>query len=225
MKIHDLPADERPVEKCLFGGPGVLSNAELLALVIHAGTAERSAVALAEELLGKLDGGLRGLAGASPRELMEMKGIGKVRACSLAAAAELGRRLSRPDMTKGYVIGGADDAASLLMEDLRFERKEHFKCILLDTKGRVISVEDISTGDLSTTPVHPREVFSPAVRKSAASVICIHNHPSGDPTPSGEDIATTERLCRAGSLLGIKVLDHVVIGDGRYSSLMSEGYL
>ena len=225
MKINGLPADERPVEKCLFGGPGVLSNAELLALVIHAGTPERSAIVLAEELLGRLDGGLRGLAGASPQELMEIKGIGKVKACSLAAAAELGRRLSRPDTANGYVIKGADDVASLLMEEMRYERKEHFKCVLLDTKGRVITVEDVSTGDLSATPVHPREVFSPAVRKSAASVICVHNHPSGDPRPSREDIATTERLLEAGSLLGIRVLDHVVIGDGRYASMLSEGYL
>ena len=225
MKINGLPADERPVEKCLFGGPGVLSNAELLALVIHAGTPERSALALAEELLGKLDGGLRGLAAASPQELMETKGIGKVKACSLAACAELGRRLSRPDTANGYVIKGADDVASLLMEEMRSERKEHFKCVLLDTKGRVITVENVSTGDLSTTPVHPREVFSPAVRKSAASVICVHNHPSGDPRPSGEDIATTERLIQAGSLLGIRVLDHVVIGDGRYASMLNEGYL
>lgn len=225
MKISDLPADERPIEKCLFGGPGILSNAELLALVIHSGTPERSAVALAEELLGSLDGGLRGLAAASPQELMELKGIGRVRACSLAAAAELGRRVSRPDMTKGYVISGADDVASLLMEEMRYERKEHFKCVLLDTKGRVITVEDVSTGDLSATPVHPREVFSPAVRKSAASVVCVHNHPSGDPTPSREDIATTERLCQVGALLGIRVLDHVVIGDGRYASMLNEGYL
>ena len=123
------------------------------------------------------------------------------------------------------VIHGSEDVARLVMEEMRYLKKEHFRCVLVNAKGEIITVDDVSVGELSSTVIHPREVFQAAVRKSASAVIFIHNHPSGDPTPSREDIQTTERLIDAGRLLGIRVLDHVIIGNGRFESLGAMGLI
>jgi len=225
MKIKNLPEEERPMEKALKTGIGRLSDAELIALIIRTGSKNESAVQVAERLISDLDNGVRGLSSALPEEIMATSGIGEAKACAVCAAAELGKRISKPALDTRYTIVCADDAAGIFMEDLRYERKEHFKSIMLDSRGKVIRVQDISVGDLNMAPVHPREVFSPAVRTSAQAVIFVHNHPSGDPAPSEDDIAATRRLYDAGELLGIRVLDHIIIGNGTYSSMAALGLM
>ena len=219
MKIKYLPEDERPREKCFSRGAESLSNSELIALLINSGTREKSAIALAEEILSLDDSGIGYLRESSPQELMSVKGIGRSKAVRLAAAAELGKRIAQRPAKVSPVIRSEEDVISLFMEDMRHEKREIFKALLLDAKGAVISAETISIGELTSTLVHPREVFSRAVKKSAAAVIFVHNHPSGDPSPSREDVTTTERLRACGSILGIRVLGHFVIGDGRYASI------
>lgn len=219
MKIKALPVEERPLEKGLFKGMDSLSNSELLALLINSGTTEKSAIFLAEEILSK-GNGLMGIRSMSAEELMEIKGVGKGKAARILAATELAKRfLALSD--RGIVkISSSKDVANLMMEELRLMKKEFFKALLLNSKGDIISVETVSIGELSSTVVHPREAFHVAIKKSAAAVIFVHNHPSGDSTPSREDILTTKRLVECGKLLGIRVLDHIVTGDGNYTSIM-----
>ena len=223
MKIKSLPKQERPVEKCLSQGVESLSNSELLALIINSGTRDKSAFDLAEEVLAKDVRGICFLRDDSPEELMSVSGIGRTKAARLAAAAELGKRISLKPLEPDMHIKDDQDVAALLMEDMRHQKREIFKAVLLNSKGGVISVETVSVGQLNSTMVHPREVFSAAVRRSAAAVVFAHNHPSGDPTPSREDYVTTERLVECGRLLGITVADHLIIGDGRYMSLRAMG--
>jgi len=218
MKIKALPAEERPMEKGLFGGMESLSNAELLALILNTGTREQSAIALAEELIS-FAGGLGNLSDFSGEELIKVKGIGKGKAARLLAALELGKRVSSVSAGKNINVNRTEEVARIFMEDLRYMKKEFFKVLLLNSKGDVMAVETVSIGELSNTIVHPREAFRMAVKKSAAAVIFVHNHPSGDPTPSRDDILTTRRLIECGQLLGIKVLDHIVIGNGNFVSI------
>lgn len=223
MKIKALPEYERPMEKCLSIGVERLSNSELIALLINSGTREKSAVALAEEILAQDRSGIGYLRESSVQELMNIKGIGSSKAARIMAAVELGKRIASKPVQKGMKIQDDEDVAKLFMEEMRGLKKEVFKAVLLDSKGGVISVETVSVGELGSTIVHPREVFSQAVKKSAAAIVFVHNHPSGEPRPSGEDIATTNRLIECGELLGIRVVDHLVIGDGRYMSLRAMG--
>ena len=225
MKIKHLPEEERPMERAWMRGTETLNDTELLALIIRNGSAERSAVELAGDLIAGCGGGIRAIAGAKPQELTGLKGIGKAKACAIAAAFELGRRAVAKPLKGKFKIGCASDVADLFMEDLRGAKKEHFRCLLLDTKGCVISIEEIAVGTLSGAQIHPREALSGAVRKSAASVAFAHNHPSGDPTPSDADIHMTARLVQAAEILGIRVLDHVIIGDGDYVSLKATGLM
>ncbi len=225
MQIKSLPISERPLEKAETKGIHSLTNAELIALIIRTGTAEESAIGLAEKILSRFPGGLSGLGDFLPKEITDIKGVGRSKAAALCAAVELGKRIASSPKEHISIIKGADDVAALIMERLRYEKKEHFECILLDSKGHVISIEKVSIGELSSTIVHPREVFNSAVRKSAASVIFAHNHPSGDPEPSRDDLLTTRRLMDAGEILGIKVLDHIIIGDGFFVSLQSRGLM
>ncbi len=225
MRIKFLPEDERPVEKALSAGIESLSNAELLALILHTGFGEVSAIHLGEEILSVTDGGLKGLGRASIEELMNVKGVGRSKACAVAGAVELGKRIASAQARYAGNIESAESVADMFMEELRYKQKEYFKCLLVDAKGKIIFCDEVSVGDLSGAVVHPREVFSQAVRKSASAVILVHNHPSGDPSPSSEDIRTTERLAESGRVLGIKVLDHVIIGDGRYISMGGAGLM
>lgn len=223
MKIKSLPEYERPVEKCLSLGVESLSNRELLALLINSGTKEKSAMELAEEVLAKDDAGICYLRESSLEELMSISGIGKAKAARIAAAAELGKRIASKPLNTGVKIENDEDIADIFMEDMRHQKREIFKALLLNSKGGIISTETISIGELNSTVVHPREVFSKAVKKSAAAIVFIHNHPSGDPMPSKEDFATTARLVECGKLLGIRVIDHLVMGDGRYISMRAMG--
>jgi DNA repair protein RadC len=220
--LKDVPNEDRPRERLMMIGAEALSHAELLAILIGTGTRRESAVLLATKVLNQ-SGGLRGLVDMSIEEMTAIRGIGPAKAVQLRAGIELGRRLSRSQQGELPTIRKPADAANLLMEQLRYLKKEHFICLFLNTKNQVILQETLSVGTLNASLVHPREVFRAAMKCSSASLICVHNHPSGDPTPSPEDIALTRRLHEAGELVGIDVLDHLVIGDNRFISLKEQG--
>ena len=222
--LRDVPMEERPRERMMKYGAHALSNAELLAILLRTGTYSENAVGLAMKLLKEI-GGLRQLVDRSTEELMSIKGIGPAKALQLQAGIELGRRIARSAMEDRVVIRHPRDVAELLAEELRYLKKEHFVCLFLNTKNHVIGRETLSIGSLNASIVHPREVFLAAIKRSSASLICVHNHPSGDPSPSPEDIEITRRLSEAGEIIGIEVLDHVIIGDRDYVSLKEKGLL
>lgn len=205
-------------------GAEALSNAELLAILLRTGTYQESAVRLAERLLRE-SGGLRALVDVSLEQLTSFKGIGAAKALQIKAGIELGRRLARSAMNETVTIRSPQDAAAILTEDMRYLQKEHFVCLFLNTKNHVIGQETLSMGSLNASIVHPREVFRAAIKRSSASIVCAHNHPSGDPTPSPEDIQMTKRLVEAGDIVGIEVLDHLIIGDLRFVSLKELGLM
>jgi DNA repair protein RadC len=220
----NVPYYDRPRERLLREGAGHLSDAELLAILLRTGSEQETAFELAQRLLATF-GDLRGLAQASHAELTRLKGIGQVKAIELHAAFELGRRLLGGSGQRRASIRLPRDVAELMLPELGHLTQEHFVCLFLNTKNHVIGKKTIFVGSLDTSIVHPREVFKEAIRCSSASVICLHNHPSGDPTPSREDLAITHTLREAGELLGITLLDHIIIGDARYVSLKEQGYL
>ena len=224
VRIREIPTDERPRERLLHYGADALSTSELLAILLRTGTEQRSAIGLAEHLLSTF-GSLRGVASATIEEISQIHGLGPAKAAQIKAAIEFGRRLVADSPEERAKIRSPQDVYNLLGPSLRDQRREHFIALLLDTKGGVLRTCTISVGDLSSSVVHPREVFTEAVRRSAASLIVAHNHPSGDPTPSPEDAAVTHRLCEAGELLGIELLDHVILGDNRWISLKEKGLL
>lgn len=224
VMLRELPAEDRPRERMAAYGAASVSNSELLAILLRTGTRNEPATALAARLL-KECGGLRGLVDMSVDQLRQMRGIGTAKALQIHAALELGRRLSRSVQEETPAIRSPKDVARLVTEELRYLKQEHFVCLFLNTKNHVIGKETLSVGSLNSAIVHPRELFRAAIKRSAAAVICVHNHPSGDPTPSREDIELTNRLSEAGGIIGIDVLDHVVIGDNRYVSLKEQGHL
>lgn len=224
IMLKDLPFEERPREKLMRHGPERLSNSELLAILLGSGTRSLSVLRLAEHLLARF-GALRTLANASYEELMSVKGIGTAKAAVILAAFELAKRLADSTMEAREVITSPQDAADLVLRELAGADKEHFMIIMLNTKHRVIGKKVISIGHLSGSLVHPREMFKEVIRRSSAAVIVVHNHPSGDPAPSQEDITVTKRLVEAGELLGIQVLDHIIIGDNCYVSFREQGLL
>ncbi len=224
LMIRDFPDSERPRERFLQFGAQSLSNQELLALLLRTGTKNESVLQLAERLICHFDG-LRMLKDASVDEMTGLNGIGEAKAIQILAAVELGRRITNLCYEDRYVIRSPEDCANYCMNDMRFLSQEHFVCLYLNTKNQVLHKQTIFIGSLNASIVHPREVFKEAFRRSAASVICIHNHPSGDPTPSREDIEVTKRLRECGKLIGIEVLDHLIIGEKKYVSLKEKGYL
>ncbi|PJN87424.1 RadC family protein [Bacillus sp. mrc49] len=224
MLIRDYPKEERPRERFLQDGPQSLSNQELLALLLRTGTREESVLQLAGRLINSVKG-LRPLKEASVEELTGIKGIGEAKAIHILASVELGRRMNQLNDQDRYVIRSPEDGANYCMEEMRFLTQEHFVCLYLNTKNQVLQKTTIFIGSLNASIVHPREVFKEAFRRSAASIICLHNHPSGDPTPSREDIEVTKRLAECGRIIGIEVLDHIIIGEHKYVSLKEKGYL
>lgn len=224
MKILSMPENERPQEKLLFSGVKSLSMAELLALVIRTGSKERSALQLAQDILEQAYE-YGGLAAADARELLEIAGVGQSKACAIAAGVELGRRLYSGPVDSRVIVRDSKDAAQTLMGDFDNEKREHLVELILNVKGEVEAKYTVSIGELSATSVHPREVFNPAIRKGAAGIIIAHNHPSGDPTPSREDIDATKRLVEAADIIGIKLVDHLIIGENSYVSLRAEGLI
>ena len=223
--IKDWPEDER--EKLLKRGAAALSDAELLALVLRTGDAAagKSAIDLGRELLERFDGNLRELAKAELNELQQIKGLGLAKAASIKAAFTLGSRFQARRLETLERFTSPAQVFDFFHHELRDNRKELFLILLLDGKNRITRKVQVSEGSLNQSIVHPREVFAPAVRESAAAVIFIHNHPSGDPAPSREDREITRRLKEAGEILGIKVLDHIIIGDGAYFSFVESGLL
>lgn len=216
-KIKNLDREDRPIEMLIEKGEKVLSNSQLLAILLNTGTRNKSAIMLASELIAAQNG-IRNLNGLSVEELSKFKGIGKTKACRIIAALELGVRISVAKGVENFTIHSSGDAGNIYMEELRYKKKEIFRVIFLNTKNLIISHKDISEGSLNASIVHPREVFVEAIRKNSNKIIVMHNHPSGDPTPSREDHAITKRLVEAGKIIGIEVLDHVIIGDGIYYS-------
>ena len=224
MLIRDYRKEERPRERFLQEGPQSLSNQELIALLLRTGTKEESVLQLANHLINTFEG-LRLLKEASVEELTHIKGIGEAKAIQLLAAVELGRRIHQLNHANRYVIRSPEDGANYCMEEMRFLTQEHFVCLYLNTKNQVLHKQTVFIGSLNASIVHPREVFKEAFRRSAASIICLHNHPSGDPSPSREDIEVTKRLVECGKIIGIDVLDHLIIGEHKYVSLKEKGYM
>ena len=222
MFVKQLPLNERPREKMLSKGIEYLSNTELLAILLRTGTKDKSVFRLAEEILSLEESGILFLSECSPEDLARIKGIGTAKACQVLAGLELGRRIATKPRENRVRASCPEVIVSLFMEDMRYYKKEVFKVLLLNTKSEIIGTDDISMGSLSSTVIHPREVFLPAIRRSAAAIIFVHNHPSGDPTPSSDDIQTTKRLVEAGKLIGVSVWDHIIIGDGKHISLKEE---
>ncbi|KPV43227.1 RadC family protein [Alicyclobacillus ferrooxydans] len=214
---------DAPRERLLEQGPAALRNDELLAIVLQSGNRNVPVLELANRVLRQANG-LLGLLDVTVEELMAVQGIGVAKALQIAACVEIGRRIVRSPGENKHQIRCAEDAAEYVMDRMRHLKKEHFFILHLDTKHRLIGEEIVSVGSLDASIVHPREIFKSAVKKSASAILCLHNHPSGDPTPSPEDKAVTARLCEVGRILGIDVLDHIVVGDGRYVSLRAEGH-
>ncbi|MFJ8067949.1 DNA repair protein RadC [Peribacillus sp. NPDC096447] len=224
MLIRDYPKEERPRERFLQDGPQSLSNQELLALLLRTGSREESVLQLSGRLINSFKG-LRLLKEASVEELTVIKGIGEAKAIQILASVELGRRINNLNDQDRYVIRSPEDGANYCMEEMRFLSQEHFVCLYLNTKNQVLQKTTVFIGSLNASIVHPREVFKEAFKRSAASIICLHNHPSGDPSPSREDIEVTKRLVECGKIIGIAVLDHIIIGEHKYVSLKEKGYL
>ena len=223
-KIKDIPETDRPRERLIKFGAESLSNSELLAILIRTGIKNESAVAVANRIL-RNDRGLNFLAECNIQELSSIKGIGDAKAAQIKAAIEIAKRIRNFRSDQKYKITAPSDAAELVMEDMRYLKKEHLRVIFLNTKNYVIDVQDLSIGSLNASVVHPREIFKEAIRKSSSSIIICHNHPSGDPAESNEDVNITKRLYEVGKLVGIELLDHVIIGDGSYISLKEKGIL
>lgn len=219
VTIKELPASERPREKLLRYGCEFLSNAELLAILIGTGTREASALSLANRMLTLDKEGLSYLADCTPQELSKLNGIGTAKSCQITAAIEIGKRIAKSPRSPRVNVGSPGDVADLFMEEMRYLKKEYFKVLFLNTKNEIMASENMSIGNLSSSIVHPREVFRSAVKKGAAAIIAVHNHPSGNPLPSQNDLDITRRLTEAGELMGIPLLDHLIIGDGAFVSL------
>jgi len=223
MTIHDLPISERPRERLLKFGAESLSAQEILALILGRGIAGESVMVTAQRLLSRF-GSLKGIASASIEELSQVRGIGLAKAAQLKAALELANRLEAySEASEKPVVKTPEDVANLVRGRLKGKKREHFLAILLDSRSRLIKVSEISVGSLDTSIVHPREAFKEAISASAASVIFVHNHPSGDPTASEDDIELSKRLIQAGEIMGIDVLDHIIIGGKDYLSLKRQG--
>lgn len=223
LSVRGLPSNDRPRERLYHVGVGELSLQELIAIVVGGGSRGAGSLVLALRLLGEFDG-LIALGRSSVDELCRVRGIGMARACQLVAAFELGKRFARQSRTNGSPVKSPADVARVFMDEMKHYDREHFKAAFLNTKNQIIKVVTVSIGSLNASIVHPREILKPAIAASAASIVLIHNHPTGDPTPSREDIEFTKRFAKCGELIGIELLDHIVIGSDRYQSLKEGGY-
>lgn len=223
-KIKDWPAAERPREKLLQRGAEALTDAELLAILIRVGSGRSTALDLARRILVDQKN-LRGIAGRTAQELMRLKGIGEAKAVELLAAFEIGRRVQAMNGDERAVMRSPENVAERMMPRLRDKKTEAFWVLLLDTKNSLIHEEELTVGTLTASLVHPREVFKVAIDRRAASVIAVHNHPSGNPEPSAEDVNVTRQLAEAGRIVGIPLHDHVIVAGDRYVSFAERGLL
>ncbi len=220
--MRDLAASDKPRERLLHVGERAVSTAELIAIIIRVGVAGENVVRLSERILAYF-GGLPGLARASVAELETVKGIGTAKAVQIKAALELGRRLMASAPEERSKVTSPGDAANLLIPEMAFLEQEHLRLVLLDTRNHVLSTPTIYIGSLNTSVVRVGELFRAAIKENAAAIIVAHNHPSGDPSPSPEDVHVTRQIVKAGQLLDIEVLDHVIVGGQRYVSLKERG--
>jgi len=220
--IKDLPTEERPRERLLRCGEGALNTSELLAIILRVGVGGESALDLARRLIITYDG-LPGLARASFAELRAERGLGNAKTAQLKAALELGRRMLLATPEERLIIRSPSDVAQILMAEMAHLEQEHFRVLYLDTRNRLLGSDEVYVGSLNASHIRVAEIFRDAVKRNCAAVIVAHNHPSGDPSPSPEDVEVTRRLVAAGDLLGIPVLDHLVIGQQRFVSLRERG--
>lgn len=223
--VRDLPSSEQPYEKFIQYGPGKLSDAELLAIIIRTGTREEQAIDIARKLLKQkaMYSGLKGLNYLSLTELTNINGIGKVKAIQILSVVELTKRMSKAISEDTLRMNSPESVAGYYMQDLRHLTIEKIVLIMMDSKSRLIKDMIISSGTVNASILAPREIFVNALKYEAVNIIILHNHPSGDPTPSNDDIYSTKRIKEAGNLIGIKLMDHIIIGDNRYVSLKERG--
>ena len=222
IKMKQLPLSERPYEKLEMYGAHTLSNAELLAIIIKSGTKEESSIQTAQKILSmknKNSDNLRFIQDMSIEEFTSIKGIGRVKAIQLKAVGEIAKRLSRPIENSKVKISSPGDVANLLIDELRYEKREIVKVIILNTKNIVIKMVDICLGSNNSAILKPKDALIDAIKMGAPKIILVHNHPSGDPTPSKADIDFTKRLEQASSIVGIELLDHIIIGDSKFESI------
>jgi len=220
--IKDLPIDERPRERLAHAGEGALSTTELLAIILRTGVGGESVLDMATRLISRY-GGLPGLARASFAELKAEKGLGPAKTAQLKAALELGRRMLLAAPEDQFIVRSPADVAQLLIAEMAHLEQEHFRVLYLNTRNRLLGIETVYVGSLNASHIRVSEVFREAIKRNCAAIIIAHNHPSGDPTPSPEDVEVTRRLVEAGKLLDIEVLDHLIIGQQRFVSLRERG--
>ena len=224
LSLKDLPEELLPRERLFQLGPDALSNHEILAILLRTGIKGENVLSLAERILAEV-GGLSGLGKLTVHELSQIHGLGKAKSAEVKAALELGRRSVSVNPMSRPVVNSPQDVAHIVMEEMRYLDREHFRVVSLSTKNHVLGISPVSIGSLNSSLVHPRECFKEAIRRNSNAIILLHNHPSGDPTPSQEDIEVTRRLADGGKILGIEVLDHLIIGDNRFISLKERGIL
>lgn len=225
--VKELPLSERPYEKCEKSGAGTLSDAELLAVIIRTGSLNERSIDVAAGVLkfSSTHPGLIGLNYMTMKELMSVKGIGRVKAVQLLCIAELAKRMAKVTNEEGLKFSNPETVANYYMQDMRHLSYEKVLLIMLDSKNKIIKDITISSGTVNSSLLSPREIFLLALKYESVNIIILHNHPSGDPTPSKEDINITRRMKEAGNLIGIKLMDHIIIGDNKYISLGEQGYL
>jgi DNA repair protein RadC len=225
LGIKKLPISERPYEKLEIYGPDCLSNSELLAIIIKTGTKNETSINLAMKILNlqnKSDkNDLRFLIDISIEDLKKIKGIGRVKAIQIKAVSEIAKRISKPINIEKIKITNSNQVAEIMMSELRYEKKEIAKVIILNTKNIILRIINISLGSTNFACIEPKEVLTEAIKIQASKIILIHNHPSGDPTPSKEDFRITDRIYECANLMGIELLDHIIIGDGKYKSILN----
>lgn len=225
--MQSLPLEERPYEKCEKFGAASLSDTQLLAVLLRSGTKGKSALDLAEDIIysDQLGNGLLNVHHLTLQQLMQIKGMGRVKAIQILCVAELSKRLSKANATSGLAFDNPSSIADYYKEDMRHAQQEHIKLLLLNSKSHLIGETNISKGTVNASIITPRELFIEALNKGAVSIILLHNHPSGDPKPSKEDVLITKRILEAGKLIGIDLLDHIIIGNNCYTSFCEMGIL
>ncbi|NLK94418.1 MAG: DNA repair protein RadC [Clostridiales bacterium] len=225
INILDFPSEERPIEKLLLFGPESLNNTELLAIILGKGTKGDNAISLSEKIISKL-GGINNIIDVNYNDVTSIKGVKRVKASQIIALGELFKRFNalRANIQK-YKIQSPIDVSKLLMAEMSSLNQEILKLLVLNSKSQIIKVRDVFKGTLNTSIVHPREIFKEAIKHSGASIIICHNHPSGDPTPSQDDINITRRIKESGKIIGIELIDHIIIGENKYISLKEQGII
>lgn len=224
LLIKEMHDSDKPRERLMNYGPDKLTNQELLGIIINTGNREESSITVANRIIKDMKT-IRELRGQTYQELISVKGIGEAKAVTILAVIELAVRMHTHSLEEDIYIKSPDDVSDLLMEKMRYYQQEHFVVLYLSTKNMVIHQETMFKGSLNTSIVHPREVYKEAVKRSAAAIICVHNHPSGDPSPSREDIEVTRRLHECGEMIGVDFLDHIIIGSGKYISLKEMNFI